>query len=184
MGGRLAISVRDQRARTSRDCSSVSRSATCSRAPTAAAILASRVVNSSRERGESSASSGSGSLERQTSSTTIKAAFLQGMGGIGKTVLAQALCRDEVVQQTFPDGVVWITIGKESAFDTVTRMREVGKALGDDLSRYENELAAKNQYRSTIRANKVYEPKAAWKLERAIPGEQMGNPKVGLSLDS
>src|SRR5271165_852522 len=76
---------------------------------------------------------------------------LQGMGGIGKTVLAQALCHDEVVQQAFPDGVVWITIGKESAFDAITRMREVGKALGDDLSRYENVLAAKNQYRSTIR---------------------------------
>ncbi len=76
---------------------------------------------------------------------------LQGMGGIGKTVLAQALCHDEVVQQAFPDGIVWITIGKESAFDSLTRMREVGKALGDDLSRYENELAAKNQYRSTIR---------------------------------
>src|SRR5271157_2394893 len=76
---------------------------------------------------------------------------LQGMGGIGKTVLAQALCHDEVVQQAFPDGVVWITIGKESAYDAITRMREVGKALGDDLSRYENELAAKNQYRSTIR---------------------------------
>ncbi len=76
---------------------------------------------------------------------------LQGMGGIGKTVLAQALCHDEVVQQAFPDGIVWITIGKESAFDALTRMRELGKALGDDLSRYENELAAKHQYRSTIR---------------------------------
>lgn len=75
----------------------------------------------------------------------------QGMGGIGKTVLAQALCHDEVVQQAFPDGIVWITIGRESAFDAITRMREIGKALGDDLSRYENELAAKNQYRSTIR---------------------------------
>ena len=79
---------------------------------------------------------------------------LEGMGGIGKTVLAQALCHDEVVQQAFPDGVIWITIGKESMFDVVTRMREVGKALGDDLSRYENELGAKNQYRSTI-ANKA-----------------------------
>ena len=31
---------------------------------------------------------------------------LAGMGGIGKTVLAQALCQDEVVQQAFPDGVI------------------------------------------------------------------------------
>ena len=77
---------------------------------------------------------------------------LEGMGGIGKTVLAQALCHDEVVQQAFPDGVIWITVGKESTFDAITRMREVGKALGDDLSCYDSELAAKNQYRSTIRS--------------------------------
>ncbi|HVH72616.1 MAG TPA: NB-ARC domain-containing protein, partial [Candidatus Dormibacteraeota bacterium] len=77
---------------------------------------------------------------------------LEGMGGIGKTVLAQALCHDEVVQQAFPDCVIWIAVGKESTFDVVTRMREVGKALGDDLARYDNELGAKNQYRSTIRS--------------------------------
>jgi hypothetical protein len=33
---------------------------------------------------------------------------LHGMGGIGKTVLAQALCHDEVVQQAFPDGIIWV----------------------------------------------------------------------------
>jgi chromosomal replication initiation ATPase DnaA len=38
---------------------------------------------------------------------------VHGMGGLGKTILAQALCRDEVVQQAFPDGVVWIAVGKE-----------------------------------------------------------------------
>jgi hypothetical protein len=35
------------------------------------------------------------------------------MGGIGKTVLAKALTEDEVVQRAFPDGIVWITVGKE-----------------------------------------------------------------------
>ena len=54
---------------------------------------------------------------------------LEGMGGIGKTLLAQALCHDEIVQQAFPDGIVWIAIGKESAFDAVTRMREDSCAL-------------------------------------------------------
>lgn len=73
------------------------------------------------------------------------------MGGIGKTVLAEALCYDDVVQHAFPDGVIWITVGKESQFDAVTRMREIGKALGDDLSRYDNELGARNQYRTTMR---------------------------------
>src|SRR5712692_2500531 len=60
---------------------------------------------------------------------SIALTALEGMGGIGKTVLAQALCGDEVVQQAFPDGIAWVTAGKESAYDLVTRLREVGKAL-------------------------------------------------------
>lgn len=79
---------------------------------------------------------------------------LAGMGGIGKTVLAQALIRDEVVQQAFPDGVVWITAGREKQEDFTQQMREIGKALGDDLSRYGNPVACKNQYK-TIIANKA-----------------------------
>ena len=58
---------------------------------------------------------------------SIALTALKGMGGIGKTVLAQALCHDEVVQQAFPDGIIWITAGKESADDLVTRLREVGE---------------------------------------------------------
>jgi WD40 repeat protein len=74
---------------------------------------------------------------------------LQGMGGVGKSVLAAALCHDEVVQQAFPDGVVWVTAGKE-ATDLVMKMREVAKGFGDDLSRYDNELGCRNQYRSAM----------------------------------
>ena len=66
---------------------------------------------------------------------------LQGMGGIGKTILAQALCADEVVQQAFPDGIIWTTIGKESGEGIVPRMREIGKGLNDDLSRYDTAQA-------------------------------------------
>jgi len=79
---------------------------------------------------------------------------LAGMGGIGKTVLAKALTDDEVVQRAFPDGIVWITAGKERKRDFIEEMREVAKALGDDLSGYDNALACENQYRTTI-ANKA-----------------------------
>jgi hypothetical protein len=65
-------------------------------------------------------------------------------------VLAQALCHDEVVQQAFPDSVIWITIG-EPGFDALTRRREVGKALKNDLTRYDILLGAENQYRTAIR---------------------------------
>lgn len=75
---------------------------------------------------------------------------LAGMGGIGKTVLAKALTDDEVVQRAFPDGIVWITAGKERKRDFVEEMREVAKALGDDLSGYDSALACENRYRTTI----------------------------------
>ncbi len=37
---------------------------------------------------------------------------LQGMGGIGKTVLAVAVCRDDDVRRRFPDGIIWLTVGQ------------------------------------------------------------------------
>src|SRR5271157_6033766 len=75
---------------------------------------------------------------------------LAGMGGIGKTVLAKALTDDEVVQRAFPDGIVWITAGKERKRDFIEEMREVAKALGDDLSGYDTPMACENAYRTTI----------------------------------
>jgi hypothetical protein len=38
---------------------------------------------------------------------------VQGMGGIGKSVLAAALARDLEVRRAFPDGVYWLTIGQK-----------------------------------------------------------------------
>ena len=38
---------------------------------------------------------------------------VQGMGGIGKTVLAAALAHDSEVRQAFSDGIYWLTIGQK-----------------------------------------------------------------------
>jgi hypothetical protein len=38
---------------------------------------------------------------------------IQGLGGIGKTVLAAALVRDPDVQQRFADGILWVTLGQQ-----------------------------------------------------------------------
>src|SRR5271157_4949024 len=38
---------------------------------------------------------------------------VQGMGGIGKTVLAAALAYDSEVRQAFADGIYWLTIGQK-----------------------------------------------------------------------
>lgn len=81
----------------------------------------------------------------------IAVTAMAGMGGVGKTVLATALCRDPAVQRAFPDGIAWITIGREWNDDFVTRMREVARALGDDLGGYDNSLACENRYRTILR---------------------------------
>lgn len=38
---------------------------------------------------------------------------VHGMGGIGKSVLAAMLARDEEVRRAFPNGVFWVTLGQE-----------------------------------------------------------------------
>lgn len=51
-----------------------------------------------------------------------------GMGGVGKSVLAAALAHDDRVQDAFPHGVIWLTVGREA--DIVARQAELLKALG------------------------------------------------------
>jgi hypothetical protein len=84
------------------------------------------------------------------SGPTIAVTALRGMGGIGKTVLAQDLARDEIVQEAFPDGIIWITAGKESAYNLTVRMSEVLRALGDTPTEGVTELESINRYRTLI----------------------------------
>ncbi|MET8875090.1 NB-ARC domain-containing protein [Nocardia sp. NPDC004604] len=51
-----------------------------------------------------------------------------GMGGVGKSVLAAAVCRDERVRAAFPDGIVWVELGPNPV--TPTRQAQVAAAFG------------------------------------------------------
>jgi WD40 repeat protein len=77
------------------------------------------------------------------------------MGGIGKTVLAKALTDDEVVRRAFPDGIIWITAGKERNGDFTTEMREIAKALGVESDAQDTALASRNRYRAAITTRSV-----------------------------
>lgn len=55
---------------------------------------------------------------------------LHGQGGIGKTVLATAIARNEHVLQHFPDGVLWVSLGEGA--DIVAAQRALLNRLGSD----------------------------------------------------
>ena len=69
---------------------------------------------------------------------TMEVVAVTGMGGLGKTTLAQMLAPDAAVQAAFPDGVIWIDIGRDAA-EFMSRLREVGRALGDGPENYDTQ---------------------------------------------
>ena len=62
---------------------------------------------------------------------------------------AIALCYDASVQAAFPDGIVWID-APSTEKQALEQMREAGKALGDDLQRYDSLVGARHQLHTTI----------------------------------
>lgn len=53
---------------------------------------------------------------------------LQGMGGIGKSVLAAALARDRETRRSYPDGIIWISVGQDP--NLVQLQLDVARHLG------------------------------------------------------
>jgi hypothetical protein len=76
---------------------------------------------------------------------------LQGMGGIGKSALAAWICRDEIVQAAFPDGVIWVDVGRENV-NLLELIKLVGTKLGDSMGHYSSEVAALSRLRETLPA--------------------------------
>jgi len=67
---------------------------------------------------------------------TARKVGVQGMGGIGKSVLAAALARDDEVRHAFPDGVLWVTVGQEPAL--TRRQSQLAETLGDSPRSFED----------------------------------------------
>jgi WD40 repeat protein len=80
--------------------------------------------------------------------TVIKSAgqvvALQGMGGIGKSVLAAAFAHAIATRRAFPDGIIWLSAGPGATNLTrIGNMRQVGEVLGDAPGHYVEEPTAK-----------------------------------------
>jgi WD40 repeat protein len=92
----------------------------------------------------------------QEGSGGISLCAIRGAGGIGKTVLAQAVCHDETVQDAFPDGVLWVNIGQNPTNEHLCeQIREIAKALGDALSAYDTLQGCQNQLRNVLHDKSV-----------------------------
>jgi hypothetical protein len=61
---------------------------------------------------------------------------VQGMGGLGKSVLAGLLARDPLVRRAFPDGVFWVTLGRAPALQE--RQLDLARALGYDGASFQS----------------------------------------------
>ncbi|HRW10264.1 MAG TPA: NB-ARC domain-containing protein, partial [Caldilineaceae bacterium] len=88
--------------------------------------------------------------KRPAGTSQVALTALCGMGGSGKSLLAAALCQDEVVQAAFPDGIFWIAIGRE-ARELVPRLAQIGERLGDDPARYTTPETAGDNLRNLLR---------------------------------
>ncbi len=92
---------------------------------------------------------------------------VQGMGGIGKTVLATALARDEEVRRAFPDGVIWITFGQTPQI--LTLQSDVVEALGDKQATFTEINSGKTQLRKLLTGKAcLLILDDVWNLEHAI----------------
>jgi WD40 repeat protein/serine/threonine protein kinase len=85
---------------------------------------------------------------------SVAVTALDGMGGIGKTELARALCHDPQVRATFPDGITWVDVGKESGASIHERMAYIADSLNEDSSGYNN-INCEAHYRTLLNRKKV-----------------------------
>jgi len=67
---------------------------------------------------------------------TVGLTALEGMGGVGKTIAALSLCYDPRIRDAYPDGIVWLTIGKEASVPLEKRVEKVAAALNQEFRNY------------------------------------------------
>ena len=98
---------------------------------------------------------------------------VQGMGGIGKSVLAAALAHDSQVRQAFPDGVFWVAVGQEP--NLITLQVALAKALGEEQPTFSTVQQGKLELRE------LWAGKTAllilddvWQIEHAAAFEGLG----------
>jgi hypothetical protein len=71
-----------------------------------------------------------------STASTVGLIALEGMGGVGKTLVVLGLCYDPRIRQAFSDGIVWLVVGKEAQMSLETRIEKVARALNSEFRDY------------------------------------------------
>jgi WD40 repeat protein len=83
--------------------------------------------------------------------SNYKTTAVQGMGGIGKSVLASAICHDCDIRRSFGDGIYWIVVGQQNPKAEVTKA--IRQITGDyNLNLEENYYQTSEKLKNVLRS--------------------------------
>ena len=100
---------------------------------------------------------------------------VQGMGGIGKTVLATALAHDSEVRHAFPDGIYWLTIGQKP--NVLALQNQLLRQLTGSKETLTAEQEAKNALREALEGRRaLVVVDDAWTIDHADAFSVTGPP--------
>ncbi|MEM9265924.1 MAG: NB-ARC domain-containing protein, partial [Cyanobacteria bacterium P01_F01_bin.13] len=85
---------------------------------------------------------------------TRRGVSIQGMGGIGKSVLAAVIARDEDVRQAFPDGVFWVSVGQEP--NVLSLQTELARELGETSPEFSDVAGGKKRLTELLTAKRCF----------------------------
>ena len=88
-------------------------------------------------------------LKETTVITSAGHVGLQGMGGVGKTVMAALTARDYTVRRQFQNGIIWLTFGREP--NVLAQVQKALTALGNDGMKYPDLSLARMQLGQALR---------------------------------
>jgi hypothetical protein len=94
-----------------------------------------------------------------------RALGVQGMGGIGKSVLATVLARDSEVRQALPDGIYWLTIGQKS--NLLDLQNQLSCQLTGSKETFTTEREAKDALREALGRAALLVVDDAWTIDHA-----------------